>query len=132
MVLSLMGFHFTLPPQKKKCFSLVRLTKSHHSEYNPNKRHFIRSTFRMFEHVLAEQNPHWDGTLYAQGIERQSLQEVIQYLPLHHVISVTGVRRAGKSTILKQTINHLIQERHVPPKNILFMNLEHPYFSQYS
>ena len=86
----------------------------------------------MFENVLVEQNPHWTGTLYPQGIDRKCFKEVLSYLKVHPVISVTGVRRAGKSILLKQTINYLIEEEKVPPKNILFANLEHPYFSQYS
>ena len=86
----------------------------------------------MFEDVLVEQNPHWTGRLYAKGIERESLKEVLHYLKVPHAISITGVRRAGKSTILKQAINFLIGEKKVNPKNILFANLEHPYFSQYA
>ncbi len=86
----------------------------------------------MFENVLAEQNPHWGGALYEQGIERECFKQVLHYLKAPQIISVTGVRRGGKSTLLKQTINHLIQEEGVTPTNILFANLEHPYFSQYA
>jgi predicted AAA+ superfamily ATPase len=85
----------------------------------------------MFENVLAEQNPHWDGLKYGQVIERESLNKLISYLKVPQVIAVTGVRRAGKSTLLKQAIDHLVEEG-TPPSNILFTNLEHPYFSQYS
>jgi predicted AAA+ superfamily ATPase len=86
----------------------------------------------MFENILAEQNPHWGGALYEQGIERECFKQVLHYLKAPQIISVTGVRRGGKSTLLKQTINHLIQEEGVSPTNILFANLEHPYFSQYA
>ncbi|MBF8263358.1 MAG: hypothetical protein HW387_1023 [Parachlamydiales bacterium] len=85
----------------------------------------------MFENVLAEQNPHWTGTLYTQGIHRECFKQILEYLNTPQIISLVGVRRAGKSTLLKQTINFLINQG-VPPKNILFANLEHPYFSQYS
>jgi predicted AAA+ superfamily ATPase len=86
----------------------------------------------MFETVLVEQNPHWTGALYEQGIHRECFTRVLSYLKVPQVISVTGVRRGGKSTLLKQTINYLIEEEKVPPTHILFANLEHPYFSQYS
>jgi len=86
----------------------------------------------MFEQVLIEQNPHWDGALYAEGVNREAFKDILEYLDVPQVISVTGVRRAGKSTLLKQTINFLITQRNVPPKNIFFTNLEHPFFSQYS
>lgn len=86
----------------------------------------------MFEHILAEQNPHWNGTLYHEAIKRQCFKDILAYLDVPHVISITGVRRAGKSTLIKQIINYLISERGVPPTNLLFVNLEHPYFSQYA
>lgn len=86
----------------------------------------------MFENVLAEQNPHWTNIPYAQGIGRSCFKQILNYLKVPQIIAITGVRRGGKSTLLKQTINHLIEEEKVPPKNILFSNLEHPYFSQYS
>lgn len=86
----------------------------------------------MFETVLAEQNPHWAGFLYEQGIDRECFKKILAFLKAPQVISVTGVRRGGKSTLLKQTINYLIDKENVSPKNILFANLEHPYFSQYS
>jgi hypothetical protein len=86
----------------------------------------------MFENVLAEQNPHWANIPYGQGVERACFKQVLNYLKAPQIISMTGVRRSGKSTLLKQTINYLIRDEKVPPKNILFSNLEHPYFSQYS
>lgn len=86
----------------------------------------------MFENVLVEQNPHWEGSFYAPGVHRTCFETLQKYLDAPHVISVTGVRRAGKSTLLKQLINFLIQKDQVDPKNIVFVNLEHPYFFQYS
>lgn len=85
----------------------------------------------MFEDLLAEQNPHWTGHLYEAGIDREAFATLLKYLPLPHIISVVGVRRAGKSTLLKQLINHLLIKKKVHPSNILFLNLEHPYFAQY-
>lgn len=86
----------------------------------------------MFETLLTEQNPHWAGELYPDSVKRTCFTKLLEYLPLQHIISVTGVRRAGKSTLLKQLINFLIQDQKVNPGNILFLNLEHPYFTQYS
>lgn len=86
----------------------------------------------MFENVLVEQNPHWEGERYPEGVHRDCFEKMIDYLSLPHVISVTGVRRSGKSTLLKQLINYLIDKEKINPKNIFFINLEHPYFAQYS
>ena len=47
------------------------------------------------------------------------------------MLSIFGVRHCGKSTLIKQIINYLITEIKVKPKNILFLNAEHPGFSRY-
>lgn len=85
----------------------------------------------MFESVIVEQNPHWDGSLYLEGTPRQQLDKLKTYLDLPHIIALVGVRRAGKSTLARQAINHLIRDKGVPPRNILFLNLENPRFNRY-
>jgi len=80
----------------------------------------------MFEEVLVDQNPHWNKELYDSGIERDVLNKARKYIDLPHIISIVGVRRSGKSTLIKQIINMLIQDKGVNPKNILFVNLETP------
>ena len=65
-------------------------------------------------------------SVYPEGIPRQVLDDVKKHLDLPHILSFVGVRRAGKSTLMRQMINHLIRERSVPPRNILFCNLEMP------
>ena len=85
----------------------------------------------MFEETIVDQNPHWSGGTYIEGVPRKILNKVIDYLDLPHIISIVGVRRAGKSTLIKQVINFLIQTKGIPPKNILFLNLETPQFSRY-
>lgn len=85
----------------------------------------------MFENVIVDQNPHWDGTLYEEGVPRTILAKVKEYLDLPHIIALVGVRRCGKSTLARQTINHLIRDNGVPPRNILLLNLENPQFSRY-
>jgi len=85
----------------------------------------------MFESVIVDQNPHWDGTLYPEGVARGILGKVKGYLELPHVIALVGVRRSGKSTLVRQTINHLIRDKGIPPRNILFLNLENPQFSRH-
>lgn len=60
----------------------------------------------MFESVIVDQNPHWDGTLYQEGVSRDILGKVKGYLDLPHIVALVGVRRSGKSTLVRQTINH--------------------------
>jgi len=85
----------------------------------------------MFEGVIVDQNPHWEGALYQEGVPRGILGKVKDYLDLPHVIALVGVRRSGKSTLVRQTINYLIRDKGVPPRNIVFLNLENPQFSRY-
>jgi len=41
------------------------------------------------------------------------------------------VRRSGKSTFIRHLIDHLIRVEKVPPNQILFCNLEHPFLTSY-
>lgn len=81
------------------------------------------------KNILIEQNKHWQDFKY-DSIKRKKLKKVISYLPLKQIITITGIRRCGKSTLVKQAINYLIENK-VNSKNILFINLEHPYFLEY-
>jgi hypothetical protein len=85
----------------------------------------------MFEQVITDQNPHWEGELYPEEVRRDVLGRVEEYLDLPHILSLVGVRRAGKSTLARQAINHLMRDKGVNPRNILFLNLETPQFSRY-
>jgi hypothetical protein len=85
----------------------------------------------MFETVIVDQNPHWDGSQYDGGVPRSLLDGIIKNIDLPHILSIVGVRRCGKSTLIRQIINHLIGEKKINPKNILFLNLEHPGFNRY-
>ncbi len=81
------------------------------------------------EKILLEQNLHWQGQTKTY-IKREKLTELILYLPTRQIITISGIRRCGKSTLAKEAIRHLI-ESGVNPYNILFVNLEQPYFLEY-
>ena len=83
----------------------------------------------MMKNILIEQNKHWKNETYL-SVKRDKLEKLIRYLSLKQIITITGIRRCGKSTLVKQAINHLL-ENNVPKENILFVNLEHPYFLEY-
>ncbi len=85
----------------------------------------------MFEKAIVDQNPHWDGELFNPGIPRNVMETLREYLDPRQIIAITGVRRCGKSTLLRQTVNYLVREKNIAPVNILFLNLENPYFTPY-
>ena len=69
----------------------------------------------MFENLIVDQNPHWDGTLYEEGVPREVLSKVKDYLALPHIIALVGVRqreKPGLSAQLQQTCrNHRLERQ---------------------
>lgn len=83
----------------------------------------------MIDKILNEQNRHWFGEKKSYII-REKFQTLVDFLPLKQIITITGIRRCGKSTLAKTAINYLINKG-VNPLNILFVNLEQPFFLEY-
>src|SRR3989338_1685342 len=72
--------------------------------------------------VLKKWNP-WEKSINA-GIKRQKyIEKIYPYLKRKEVVVLKGIRRAGKSTIVKQLMLELIKNR-VNKKQILYLNLE--------
>lgn len=82
------------------------------------------------EAVLADYNPwwktdDWDGDL--PDYRRPIVAEVLSDLKdLPQIISVTGPRRVGKSTVLRHVISHLIREEGIDPQRIVYFSLDDP------
>ncbi len=86
----------------------------------------------MFEHILEEQNPHWKGEFYEVQIKRSCFPVLIDYLESDNIVTLTGVRRGGKSTLLQLIMNYLIQNKGINPNNILHLRLEETRLIRYS
>lgn len=83
----------------------------------------------LFE-LLTTLNPWWTGQEFDTGKPRLSYFPKIQrYLETDEIMVLNGVRRSGKTTLLFQTIKYLIDNQHVPPRNILFVNCDEPEIS---
>ena len=64
------------------------------------------------------------------GIPRETyLSKLNDWIDIPEVIVVTGVRRAGKTTLLLQVLDNLIKERGILPVNTLYVNFEDPKLS---
>lgn len=85
-----------------------------------------------FQDFLVQQNAHWTGEHYETGVKRECFEKVIEYLQFDQIIALTGVRRSGKSTLMKQIINYLLLDKGIDGRNIVFLNLEHPILSAYT
>lgn len=70
------------------------------------------------------QNPHWENRLYDFPIKRKILDTLKKELLSHKlIISIEGPRRVGKSVLMKQLINYLIEKK-VPSKNIFYFSFD--------
>ena len=61
--------------------------------------------------------------------KRSIYLNAIKLLSLKQILAIVGVRRCGKSTLMKELVRVALNE--VPNNNILYLNLEHPFFNQY-
>ena len=62
------------------------------------------------EKYLFDQNLHWQENSYNAGIQRELLSEIKPLIETDQIIAISGIRRCGKSFLLKQIINYLITE----------------------
>ncbi len=84
--------------------------------------------FRFMEENLKKLNPWWFDENYFKNfnyIERTLyLDKLKSFLDKKEIITITGIRRVGKSVIQKQLIKYLLEIEKVNPKNILFFNID--------
>jgi len=80
------------------------------------------------ETILKPNNPWWDtGTVETKVFRRPVFKKIYKdLLSLKQIISVTGPRRVGKTTLLKQIIQALIQDKHVAPQQIVYFSFDDP------
>ena len=76
------------------------------------------------ETLLTQYNPHWQNNRPYQLIFRaRYCREIMELAGRREITVLKGIRRSGKSSLLKLAVNELLQQG-TPPENILFMNLE--------
>uniref|UniRef100_UPI003AF966E2 ATP-binding protein n=1 Tax=Campylobacter fetus TaxID=196 RepID=UPI003AF966E2 len=78
------------------------------------------------QNIIINQNKHWSEP-YKNLYDRQVMPKLINSLKLRHIMVLQGIRRSGKSTVFKLLINHL--SKSVDSKEILYINLDDPFFS---
>jgi len=75
--------------------------------------------------LMFEMNPWWEESPKTQGIFREKYLEIFKKnLDNREIVFVTGLRRVGKSTLLKQFIFKLIKEKNINPKRIMYLSLD--------
>ncbi len=82
----------------------------------------------IFDTLIQTWNPHFsnsDDEKWEHSIPRKHYMSLLKtYLDLRHVLILTGIRRAGKSTLMHQLMQYLLQEKNIPPYNVLYLFLE--------
>jgi predicted AAA+ superfamily ATPase len=79
--------------------------------------------------ILISHNKHWNKK-YTSLYKRDLFQKLVKNLSIKHIQVLQGIRRSGKSTLFKLFINHCMTLSN--PKEILYINLEDPFFINYS
>lgn len=79
--------------------------------------------------VLQGYNPWWTGAPFErppfQRLAYQACRGFLRDKSLKRAVLLSGPRRVGKTTILKQIAGDLVNEK-VDPKSILYISLDHP------
>jgi uncharacterized protein len=77
---------------------------------------------RKLKELIAE---HKDRFISARGLAKRGIQKEIQrYLPQKEMIVLTGVRRSGKSSLMRLIAQDLIQVSGAAAQNIFYLNFE--------
>jgi len=83
------------------------------------------------EKLILSQNKHWKER-YKNLYQREILSTLTKRLELRQIEAIQGIRRSGKSTLFKLLINYLIKTKKINPLEILYLNLDDPFFIQFA
>jgi predicted AAA+ superfamily ATPase len=77
------------------------------------------------ENLLYQYNPWWEETFINEAIKPRDkyLTKLRKYLDIKQIIVLTGLRRVGKTTLMKLVIEEIINQG-VLPKYILYLSLD--------
>lgn len=76
------------------------------------------------ETLIHDMNPWWETQVEETTIPREKYLTILESnLKNKDIILLTGLRRVGKTTILKQTIKKLLDQK-VDPKTIIYLSLD--------
>ncbi len=77
------------------------------------------------EALFYKSNPWWEESFILNAIQRDIyLNELESYIDNKDIIFLTGLRRVGKTTLLKGVINLLLYAKNIDPKHIFYISLD--------
>ena len=76
---------------------------------------------------------HKERFLSRKGLVGREIQkEIEKYIPQREIVIITGVRRSGKSSLMRLICDDVIKKEGVPESNILYLNFEDERFVTFS
>lgn len=85
------------------------------------------------ESILYRSNPWWEEAYSFEGFVREKyLTTLGRWLKSKDIVFLTGLRRVGKTSILKNFISMLINEQHINPNHIFYISLDLYVLDDYS
>jgi len=78
------------------------------------------------EELFYRYNPWWEDEFRLSGVVERliPLQRLEQSLNKKEVVFITGLRRVGKSTLMKLLIKKMIEANSVKPEHIFYISLD--------
>lgn len=90
----------------------------------------MSSTENTLLNILYQYNPWWKSLPFIVPQYRTSLcKQLIQEKDCSENELIYGPRQVGKTVLMKQMIKYLLEECRVPPHNILYLSMDHTFFS---
>lgn len=80
--------------------------------------------------LIAEHRERFLAT--ANLIKRKSQEIIKPYIKQKEIVVISGIRRSGKSSLMKLICEEILNEYNVPPNNILYLNFEDERFIEFS
>ena len=78
------------------------------------------------EELFYEYNPWWEEKFEIEAINREKyIEKLNKLINKNKIIFITGIRRVGKTTIMKLFIRRLIGKG-INPKHIFYISMDHP------
>jgi len=85
------------------------------------------------EAIFYKSNPWWEEDFSFKGYEREKyLMQLHKVLANRDIIFLTGLRRVGKSSLMKNFIVQLIRKYQIEPKHIFYISLDLYVLDDYS
>jgi uncharacterized protein len=92
------------------------------------------NNYSSMEEILFRYNPWWEGDTGLTGIHDRPLmtQRMMHYASYRHIVFLTGLRRIGKTTLMRLFIRYLIENQRYEPKHVLYVSVDDYVLSKYT